>query len=73
MTLTNDNSNLVTWPEVMIVAAEEVSKSIRDREPFQMKLTLSCGHWCYYTFGDQFVARVAGDKMRCRACFLEKS
>lgn len=66
--LINDNSNDLQYREVRIVGAVNCAKTIRDLEPFQQKVYLSCGHWLYNTYGAQYPIKNVDEAIRCRSC-----
>jgi len=68
MKLINDNRNLESWPEVIIVGSIDVTNLINDEEPFEQRLQLSCGHIAFNTYGYQKRKFNVNDKIRCKLC-----
>jgi hypothetical protein len=68
MNLINDNDD-AQWPKVTVIGSHQVSKMVRDTEPYMQHLYLSCGHDFYNTYGDKHKIILRGDRVGCRTCF----
>lgn len=66
MNLIKDNNP--KGPEVIVEHEFKINKNIRDSEPNQQILILSCGHWCYNTWGNEYQEKTEGEKLNCRLC-----
>lgn len=62
------NSNNHDGPLRVIVVTATIKHRFLDNEPYAQKITLSCEHWAYNTFGLHHTEFKVGDKIKCLRC-----